>query len=134
MEDEQERLFSTGLEAFNNREFYAAHEFWEDLWSDYKLDDALFIQGLIQVAVGCFHLTNLNVNGAVGLFTKCLPKLEKFTVNGRDLAVSNLIAFVREALEQLKALDDTSQFNWKQLPQLEYIRNTKGRDGTGIKD
>ena len=53
-------LFEKGLKAYNEREFYDAHEYWEDLWSDYVLPDAKFIQALIQLSVGYFHITNSN--------------------------------------------------------------------------
>ena len=64
------------MEAFNNRQFYAAHEYWEELWLDYKLDDAQFIQGLIQLAVSYFHFYNGNINGARSMIKKCLKKFE----------------------------------------------------------
>ena len=34
-------LFHKGIEAFNKRQFYDAHEYWEEIWLDYKLKDAL---------------------------------------------------------------------------------------------
>jgi len=69
-------LFSAGLIAFNADNSFEAHEHREDLWSLHQLPDRDFVQGLIQLAVGCFHLTNDNLNGARGLFAMCLPKLE----------------------------------------------------------
>ena len=53
----KDELFKNGLNAFENHQFYDAHEYWEDLWSDYKLEEPDIIQGLIQVSVGFFHLT-----------------------------------------------------------------------------
>ena len=58
----KEKLFNDGLKAFDSHEFYDANEYWEDLWSDYRLSDAKFIQGLIQLSVGYFHISNLNRN------------------------------------------------------------------------
>jgi predicted metal-dependent hydrolase len=43
----EDELFNKGIIAFNNRQYYDAHEFWEDLWLNYKLEDAKFVQGLI---------------------------------------------------------------------------------------
>ena len=71
---ETEDLFIKGLVAFNNRKFYDAHEYWEDIWRDYKLEHPLIIQGLIQFSVGYFHLSNLNKKGAISLFNKSLEK------------------------------------------------------------
>ena len=56
------KLFYNGLNAFNDKDYYDAHEYWEDLWSDYILKDAKFVQGLIQLSVGYFHISNYNFN------------------------------------------------------------------------
>ena len=57
----KEDLFIKGLVEYNNQNFYDAHEFWEELWSDYKLEEPNLIQALIQVSVGYYHLSNLNI-------------------------------------------------------------------------
>ena len=56
MINKEDLLFQQGVQAFNERKFYDAHEYWEELWLEYKLDDAKFIQGLIQLSVSYFHL------------------------------------------------------------------------------
>ena len=82
----EDLLFNKGIEAFNNREFYDAHEYWEELWLDYKLNDAQFIQGLIQLAVSYFHLFNQNLKGARSMLKKCLGKIDPFqTARGIDV-------------------------------------------------
>ena len=63
----KQELFISGLNAFNANKFYDAHEYWEDLWSDYRLKDPKFIQALIQLSVGYFHISNLNINEFVRL-------------------------------------------------------------------
>ena len=60
--------------------FIEAHEAWEDLWSDYNLDDKKFIQGLIQLSVSFVHLENNNLNGARSLLKKCNEKNLKIIV------------------------------------------------------
>lgn len=110
---EMEKYFSDGLEAFNNKNFYDAHEHWEDLWTNYYFKDRLLIQGLIQVSVGYFHITNLNLKGAKGLFKKCLPKLEKFNdSNDRLINLQDLINTVKNAQSCLDNIEDTKDFNW----------------------
>ena len=76
----EDLLFNKGIEAFNNRKYYDAHEYWEELWLDYKLNDAQFIQGLIQLAVSYFHFFNQNLNGARSMLKKCLKKFEPIEV------------------------------------------------------
>ena len=74
----KEDLFIRGVVAFNNQDFYDAHEYWEEIWSDYKLSDPDIIQGMIQVSVGYFHFNNSNPKGAIGLFSKSIKKLTPY--------------------------------------------------------
>ncbi len=126
MESEPEELFRLGCQAFNERDFYEAHEQWEQLWTDHQLPDADFIQGLIQLAVGCFHLTNANLNGAKGLLTKCLPKLAPFEPAQRGLDVTGLVAFARQAVGQVERLSNADQFDWSHTPVLNSASSVTG--------
>jgi len=86
--NKQEQLFHKGIDAFNNRRFYDAHEFWEELWLEHKLKDAAFIQGLIQLAVSYFHYYNGNLKGARSMAKKCLFKFEPFEfIRGIDVGI-----------------------------------------------
>ena len=114
----KEKLFLNGLDSFNKHLFYDAHEYWEDLWSDYRLKDAKFIQGLIQLSVGYFHITNLNINGARGLFNKCLPKFELYRPNQRGVDIENIINSVKRSLENLDEIDNISDFDWSIVPKI----------------
>lgn len=111
---EMDMYFQKGLVAFNEKKFYDAHEHWEDLWTNFYFKDRLLIQGLIQVSVGYFHITNLNLRGAKGLFNKCLPKLEKFIdSNQRIENLTDLITTVKNAKKCVEKIEDTKDFNWK---------------------
>ena len=105
-------LFEKGLKAYNEREFYDAHEYWEDLWSDYVLPDAKFIQALIQLSVGYFHITNSNINGANGLLKKCVPKFEMYLPTKRGIDIGEILTQVDASLENLKLIDNISDFDW----------------------
>ena len=52
--DAYDPRFLDGVRYFNLRDFFEAHESWEDLWTDYQGPLRQFYQGLIQVAV-CLH-------------------------------------------------------------------------------
>ena len=112
------KLFIKGIEAFNKDAFYDAHECWEDLWSDYRLKDAKFIQALIQLSVGYFHITNMNINGAKGLLNKCLPKFDLYRPEARGLNVESIINAVQDSLENLNNIENIIDFNWKLVPKL----------------
>lgn len=90
MQFKEIELFNMGIRSFNNKEFYDAHEHWEELWLDYKLKDANFIQGLIQLAVSYFHYFNDNLKGARSMLAKSQLKFKDYeTVRGID--VKNLL-------------------------------------------
>ena len=101
--NKEEELFNKGIIAFNNRQYYDAHEFWEDLWLNYKLEDAKFIQGLIQLAVSYFHFFNKNLNGARSMMKKCLAKFESYQkVRGVDVVtLKNQIIGVKNYLKEI---------------------------------
>jgi len=111
-------LFNKGLYAFRKHNFYDAHEYWEDLWSDYRLKDAKFIQGLIQLSVGYFHISNLNINGARGLLNKCKPKLMEFSPEYRGLNILDILESVDSSLDFLNKNPDVSKFDWSLVPNL----------------
>jgi len=112
------RLFSKGVTAFNQRRFLEAHEYWEDLWIHYKLADADLIQGLIQLSVAYFHILNLNLPGARSLFAKCLPKLKTGMGTGRLTNLEEMIALIQRASAHLAEITETTDFNWNYLMEL----------------
>ena len=100
-------LFNKGIDAFNNREFYDAHEYWEELWLDYKLDDAQFIQGLIQLAVSYFHFFNQNLNGSRSMLKKCLKKFAPIVV-ARGIDVIELKSQIANVQKYFYKIDNTN--------------------------
>ena len=48
-EETKEKLYQEGLNYFKSGDYFEAHESWEDLWSDFYLEDRKFIQ------VFCVH-------------------------------------------------------------------------------
>ena len=118
-EEIKRELFNKGLKAFNEHMFYDAHEYWEDLWSDYKLKDPKFVQALIQLSVGYFHISNLNINGARGLLNKCVPKFELYKPNYKDLDINFVLDAISQSLDNLEEIDDIKNFNWKLVPFLD---------------
>ena len=92
-----EPRFHQGIAEFNRRRFFEAHEVWEDLWHFYRHDDRAMLQGLIQVAAGCFHLRTDNLNGAFSLIGKGLAKLGQ---DGEEYALIDL-GRLRDQCEKL---------------------------------
>ena len=110
--DKIDQLFEKGLQAFNQKDFYNAHEYWEEIWTEYRLPDAKFVQGLIQLSVGFYHLTNLNLSGARGLFRKCQHKFENYNGVQRGLSVDEIQSLAKLAFDNVMEIDSYKDFNW----------------------
>ncbi len=70
--------FLRGIGHFNAREFWEAHEAWEELWLVAATDVEQFLQGLIQVAAAYHHVQRGTFRGAVRLFDAGLARLAHF--------------------------------------------------------
>ena len=95
MNKEVKKLFYNGVDSFNAKEYYDAHEYFEEIWTEHQLEDRLFIQALIQLSVAYFHISNFNKNGAIGLFNKALSKLNKYI--DHDELILNINSVIESA-------------------------------------
>ena len=108
--------FEEGAALFNAGDYYACHEAWEDVWRELTGDERLFLQGLIQIAVGLYHAGRWNVAGARGLFSRAVAKLERFTPEYGGVDVSSLLAQVgpwRAAIELREELPKGPEFKYE---------------------
>jgi hypothetical protein len=67
--------YHRGIHLFNSREFYDAHEIWEDVWRESHGIEKKFLQGLIQAAVALHHHSTGNVVGACSLMERACKNL-----------------------------------------------------------
>jgi uncharacterized protein len=83
-----ETSFARGIEHFNRREFFAAHEELEDAWRADQSQARLFLQGLTQVAVALHHHSTGNPAGAKSVLARALRNLSGYPdqYKGVDLA------------------------------------------------
>ena len=119
MDEEVKQLFYKGIDSFNTKDYYQAHEYFEEMWTEYKLKDKLFIQTLIQLSVAYFHISNSNKNGAIGLFKKTLSKLNKYT-DSSDLIINinDVIKSAETSYKSVIKINDINTFNWNLAPLL----------------
>jgi len=74
--DTYDPRYLAGILFFNERDFFEAHEVWEDLWSESHGNERRFYQGLIQAAVGLYHFSGGNLGGAVKLYRSSRDYME----------------------------------------------------------
>ena len=119
--EKKEELFFAGLLAYEEKDFFEAHELWEELWSEYYLDDKTFIQGLIQLAVSFVHLGNGNLKGAKSLLKKSTDKFSSYSGLHRGINIDKLklqIVVIKNEYEQLLTVEG---FDWTHIPDLRNI-------------
>ena len=115
----KENLFREGMKQYKAMDYFEAHEAWEDLWSDYYLEDRKFVQGLIQLAVSFVHIGNGNMNGAKNLLRKCKEKFQEFSGVHRGINVSVLLNQIEMVRLTYDGLNDPSDFDLDVVPTLE---------------
>ncbi len=90
-----------GIEHFNAREFYDAHETWEELWHEQHGEAANFVQGLIQFATALHHFEARNFKGAKILYEGGVELLSPDGETYWDLPVRKLIEDTRACFSEL---------------------------------
>ena len=120
-EEKKEQLFFDGLQAYEEKDFFEAHEMWEELWSEYYLDDKTFIQGLIQLAVSFVHLGNGNLNGAKSLMKKSGDKFSSYSGLHRGINIDKLKQQIVIIINEYEQLLTVEGFDWTHIPELRNI-------------
>jgi predicted metal-dependent hydrolase len=115
-----------GVEEFNRAYFFEAHETLEDLWRETSGPLRLFYQGLIQLAVGLYHLSNGNRRGALNLLGKGLDKLATFQPTCQGIDVDALSREARTWLDRVRqAGAGELTVDPEQLPRIRWIASER---------
>lgn len=93
--------FWLGVEQFNQQEFYACHDTLEALWMEAVEPQKRFYQGILQIAVACYHLGNLNWRGAVVLLGEGIRRLRDYEPVYEEIDVTGLLV---QSIQLLQAL------------------------------
>lgn len=97
--------FWQGIEQFNQEEFYDCHDTLEAIWMDAIATEKNFYQGILQIAVACYHLGNYNWRGAVTLLGEGVRRLSYFQPSYADIDVSGLVSQSYQLLQQLQQIE-----------------------------
>ena len=95
-----------GIELFNCGQFFECHEALEEVWNELQGDERRWMQGIIQVAVGFYHLGNGNLTGAQSQLEKGLSNLAPYGDRFAGLDTSNLRRGVQSWLEKIRREED----------------------------
>jgi uncharacterized protein len=96
--------FWHAIDQFNQRQFYDCHDTLEAIWNEAPECDRRFYQGLLQIAVACYHLSNCNVSGAMMLLGDGVSRLQSYMPQHYGVQVEALIQESLVVLDQLQTL------------------------------
>jgi len=100
-----EMLLDQGIDLFNRRYFFEAHDVWEEAWKNETGEPRRFLQGLIQVAAGFHHRETGNLKGAAALFQKAKAKFDGYPAAYLGIDLGALLRDVAESGRELDAAD-----------------------------
>ncbi len=102
MTPENWKDFEKGVQLFNARKFWHAHEAWENVWKRRPEESRIFFQGLIQLAAA-YHLllVNKRYGGTMQNFAKAEEKLRLFPPQFLRVNVSQVLGFIDVARQEI---------------------------------
>lgn len=86
-----EVTLAAGIALFNQGDYYGCHDVLEALWMEAVTQEKPFYQGILQIAVGLYHLGNHNWQGASILLGEGVNRLRAFEPAYAGVAVSTLV-------------------------------------------
>ena len=119
--------FEQGIEAFNQQQFYECHDLLEAIWMESIERDRNFYQGILQIAVACYHLGNGNWRGAVVLLGEGIRRLADYQPTYYGLDVSQLRTDSYQLLQDLQPMTDEQFTQFVQR-----LASLKAEDGSKI--
>ncbi|WP_027255541.1 DUF309 domain-containing protein [Planktothrix agardhii] len=135
MQEEIPKAFWQGVEEFNQQQFYACHDTLEALWMEAPQPEKKFYQGVLQIAVGLYHLSQKNWKGSVILMGEGLAKLDYYYPDYSGIDVEQLmdetsqllkalqIAGSEKVEEFLPLIEPQGTVQGLKLPKIQKIRN-----------
>jgi predicted metal-dependent hydrolase len=101
--EEERAALARGIAQFNEGLFFECHDTLEAAWSGLRGTPRDFFQGLIQAAVGFYHLGNGNRPGAATLLRRSLARLERYPTRYAGVELDPLRGSVAEWLAALES-------------------------------
>jgi predicted metal-dependent hydrolase len=101
--EEERAALARGIAQFNDGLFFECHDTLEEAWSGVRGTPRDFFQGLIQAAVGFYHLGNGNHPGATTLLRRSLARLERYPARYAGVELAPLRASVGKWLAALES-------------------------------
>jgi len=96
-------LVRDGIHSYNQKDFFVAHEFFEDAWRETIDETREFYRALLQISAGHFRLQQNRPRSANKFFKKALFWLEPFSEDHLGFNLSDLRKYLRLLINVIDA-------------------------------
>ena len=116
-----ESVLAKAAALFNRKLYFECHDLLEEAWAGARGPERDFLQALIHIAVGMYHVAAGNQKGAVSQLDQGVRGLQAFSPDWEGLHVEGLIIAAGRCLEKLR--EDTSpEWTAEDIPTMNYRR------------
>ena len=98
---------------FNGKLYFECHDWLEEVWSGTRGEDRDFLQALIHLSVGLYHLSNGNHQGASSLLRRAVSGLRRFEPRRDGLEVEPLLSRAERCLEKTNRALSGEAIEWE---------------------
>ncbi len=115
-------LVARGLQEFNAGEYFTCHETLEAAWNAEPRSVRLLYQGILQIGVGFFHITQGNWRGAVKVLERGISKTARFAPECMGIDVAALLAGAQAVHREILSLGEAGlpAFDVSTLPKIRW--------------
>ncbi len=118
-----ERALEEAAYLFNEGLFFEVHEILETVWLTQEGGIRLLLQGLIQIAVGFYHLENRNLGGALSLLIEGVEKVNAYDPDRSRSGLGQFLAEIERARLSIESLGEAAcdRFDRRMIPRMPFI-------------
>lgn len=119
-----DRALEEAAYLFNEGLFFEVHEILETVWLMQQEEGIrLLLQGLIQIAVGFYHLENRNLRGALSLLKEGIEKVKAYDPDRSRLELDQFLAEIERAWRSIESLGEAAydRFDRRMIPEMPLI-------------
>ena len=116
----EQELLREAAKLFNRKLYFECHDLLEEAWTERRGEEKEFLQALIHLSVGMYHLATDNPKGARNLLSRSLEALSRYEPQAYGVDLIPLVANARICLEKAERALAGEAVEWEasDIPQI----------------